>query len=403
MKILFLYDYLPFKSDAVGNLINNIAPYFAKFGHEVYIASTKSSYADKKVIEFSSFKILSVNYVLNKILGKDNVLDCLHYYGRRIKNRLKKEQKQGLFNELQVKIYSNFLRKVYKKYKFDVIVPICSNYLWLESAIKFKESSKYNVKIALYQVDPFLENFNKKNFDEKILNDFEERLYENCSIIFTTPIIYNLKELANKNTDKLVPVELPGIKKQTVSASQRKQGDEIRCIFSGFLYKQIRNPEFMFKLFSEFKNKNIKLYLIGSGCEDIVKEHQAGMLKDRLITVGRLNVLDNANWLDSADVLINIGNLVENQVPSKIFNYFSMGKPIINICKIDNCSCKKYMNKYPLAINVNETLNITQEVVEQAENFILNSLNKTISFDEVEKIFYDCTPKYVVETMLNNL
>ena len=403
MKILFLYDYIPFSSDAVGNLINNIAPYFKEKGNEVYIASTKSSYKQKKVIEFSSGKVLTVNYVMDKMLDKKCFIDFVHYYARRVKNRLIKKKEQGLFDKTRIKICSKFLNKIHKKYNFDVIIPICSNYLWLESAIIFKEKTQSNVKIALYQVDPFSENFNKKDFDTKVLESFEEKLYASCDVIFTTPIIYELKKKAGKRLEKLVPIELPGIVERIVTEAIKKEENEIRCIFSGFLYKAVRNPKFMLELFSNFENKNIKLYLIGAGCEDIVKEYQKGSLNGRLITLGKLGVEDNANWLNSANVLLNIGNLVENQVPSKIFNYFSTGKPIINICKIDNCSSKKYMDKYPLAINVKEVEDLTKDDCFKVENFILNSVGKTVNYATVEEIFYDCKPEYIVDKMLSKL
>ena len=54
------------------------------------------------------------------------------------------------------------------------------------------------------------------------------------------------------------------------------------------------------------------------------------------------------------EVLVNIGNAVDNQMPSKIFEYISTGKPIINIFKSTDCPTLKYLGRYPLVLNIHE-------------------------------------------------
>ena len=51
---------------------------------------------------------------------------------------------------------------------------------------------------------------------------------------------------------------------------------------------------------------------------------------------------------------MNIGNAVDNQMPSKIFEYISTGKPIINIFKSTDCPTLKYLGRYPLVLNIHE-------------------------------------------------
>lgn len=99
--------------------------------------------------------------------------------------------------------------------------------------------------------------------------------------------------------------------------------------------------------------------------------------------------------MQSADILVNIGNTVENQIPSKLLTYISFGKPIINIMKSSNCPTLEYMNRYPLSYNILETFDLIEKEAKKLESFIYESNGKSIAFDQIEKIFYECTPSYV--------
>ena len=44
-----------------------------------------------------------------------------------------------------------------------------------------------------------------------------------------------------------------------------------------------------------------------------------------------------------ADVLLNLGNAVDNQLPSKLFDYFAAGKPVLHLCVIENDPALPYL------------------------------------------------------------
>ena len=99
--------------------------------------------------------------------------------------------------------------------------------------------------------------------------------------------------------------------------------------------------------------------------------------------------------MEESDILINIGNTIDNQVPSKIFDYISKRKPIINLYKISNCPSLKYLKKYPLALNLEESDKAFAENKEKINCFLkdLDSLHK-ISTEDILNIYQDCTPSY---------
>ena len=50
--------------------------------------------------------------------------------------------------------------------------------------------------------------------------------------------------------------------------------------------------------------------------------------------LGKKRKEDIIRIYQEADILVNIGNSIDNQMPSKIFEYISTGKPILNFYKI---------------------------------------------------------------------
>ena len=66
----------------------------------------------------------------------------------------------------------------------------------------------------------------------------------------------------------------------------------------------------------------------------------------------------------SANYLVNIGNKTPYQVPSKIIEYMSSGKPIINIEQCDFDTSSRVLQNYPLryifrnSVNMNDNKNL---------------------------------------------
>ena len=97
-------------------------------------------------------------------------------------------------------------------------------------------------------------------------------------------------------------------------------------------------------------------------------------------------------------MLFNISNKIDNQVPSKIFDYFAMGKPILNLQRIENCPAAEYFAKYPLVHNLQEWK--SAEVAE-LKNFLENAKGRNVDFATVKELYRTATVEYVAESMLD--
>ena len=94
-----------------------------------------------------------------------------------------------------------------------------------------------------------------------------------------------------------------------------------------------------------------------------------------------------------AHILINIGNTVRNQLPSKIIDYIATGKPIINLSQIEECSSKKILSTYRYSLDVN-----VKQIIKKKENiakFVKECKGKRIPWNEIQYQYKEYSPDYV--------
>ena len=99
--------------------------------------------------------------------------------------------------------------------------------------------------------------------------------------------------------------------------------------------------------------------------------------------------------MEKADVLLNLSNTLDNMVPSKIFDYFSIGKPVVNVQKIKNCPSREYFDRYPLSFTFEDFAPNNYDL----KNFLHNAKNKTVNFETVSTLFKDATIEFAAATV----
>ena len=65
-------------------------------------------------------------------------------------------------------------------------------------------------------------------------------------------------------------------------------------------------------------------------------EKYSDFINEHVTIVGKVTKEKALQYLWQADVLVNIGNRVENMLPSKVLEYISTGKPVLNIAQLEN-------------------------------------------------------------------
>jgi hypothetical protein len=134
----------------------------------------------------------------------------------------------------------------------------------------------------------------------------------------------------------------------------KRVDDNIKITFTGTLYKNIRSPSALIKIYNSlkdlYKNEIIELHFYGAinDCEDYFQNLNKSIASNIYLhgIVSRTEVQDA--MIDS-NLLVNIGNKSKYQLTSKLIEYISLGKPILNISNSnDDCSLsvlEKYTNK----------------------------------------------------------
>ncbi len=265
-------------------------------------------------------------------------------------------------------------------------------------------SKKYNIPWIAYYLDPFYTNATlpPNHFTER--KKIEEELLGNAiRIIMTYPTNENYQRFRFKYKDKIVKAEMPGINFDNFIGNDDKERKACKCYYIGNLYKDIRDPASAVKIFSMLDEFDIELNFVGGWYGP--KMDFEGLSSKNIVFLGTKNVDELVEIYRDADILLNIGNLIDNQMPSKIFEYISTGKPIINIYKVKNCPTLKYLCNYPLALNIfeDDLLKNTNQYASIIRNFCFSKMGKTVSAEYIKNSYNANTDNMVCEFLCSQI
>jgi len=155
-----------------------------------------------------------------------------------------------------------------------------------------------------------------------------------------------------------------------------------KCIkklyYFGSLYNDIRDPSFLLKLIKKFNNESsdylLNVHFFGNthDCKEVFLRY-ADSIGKWLFTHGNVARVKIPLLLSEADILINIGNKTTYQLPSKIIEYISTGKPILNVASVKNDSSTSALKYYPSSLTLFETNDLNDDTINNLRNFFDNS------------------------------
>ncbi len=303
-------------------------------------------------------------------------------------------KKNIAFGYMQDEMVVNNLVKVgtelCKKNKINTII---SFYQPIETIVSGKIlSEKFKTKFVPCFFDIVDSSVKTSKMKKKIIDYNYERLYK--YVLKKNGFLYlkyYKKYFDNhifSNKNKAFPVGTPVFEEK--GSKQLARDDSINLTYCGSFYEDIRNPRKMLDALSIIAGTNIYLHLYSWGCEDVVEEYKS-LYEDNLIVHGRVSSKEVGIALSNANILVNLSNISENQVPGKVMEYYSYGKPVLNFKFIENDPGNDDYAKYPLNKDVELYKEINnQEIID----FINNYKNKEIPFNEVALLFKESTPEY---------
>lgn len=302
--------------------------------------------------------------------------------------------KKVLYGNIQ-RSYRTQIKKICIKDSIDVVICVSYPFSTAMAAAKLKKKLPF----IYYQLDPYFNHY--LSSDKRKALKHERYVCKKADAILMTNLIYDdyMHSPLKKYLLKTSVLQFPIIELSYKYDNIPDLVDEeiTKFAYVGTLYKDIRSPSYLFSIMKElvFRGNKVHLDLVGPLVGDIE------IPKAEWLTYhGRLSVSEAKVIMQQADILVNIGNSIRNQMPSKIFEYFSTGKPIINLFKIDNCPTLPYTNRYPNCISLDESKDLNENICEQIENFIKQYKGCLIHIDKVMDMFYECTTQNVSDQFL---
>lgn len=284
---------------------------------------------------------------------------------------------------------------------YDAVIVSHMPYDAVLAAVRAKR--KYpNIHLMLYELDPITYEIDK---ERKSLGKYlyflrvlaEKRTYDRCDTIFHMEC--NRKKFSEnkykKYRNKSVYLDFPLVHDKNVNARTAKKydGQILRFVYAGKLMSHFRSPEYLLKVIVKLREQiNLEVSFYSSGdCEDIIHEyskkymfiHQKGYVdKGTLLTV-----------IQNSDGLINIGNKISDMLPSKLLTYIETGMPILHVQNQKNDACIDYLNRYKLAVIIDENDPVDVSV-DKLLHFFCKNYKRKLGSDFILSKFAANTPEY---------
>lgn len=288
------------------------------------------------------------------------------------------------------------LETLVNKNEYDLIITTCESFSSIKAALRLKQNSRVFPAWISYFMDPHAYYIGNHDRFYDMIED-EKQVYEKSDLVITTREIFqeNQNNLLSAYIDKTVPMEFPNLRLsqplKTISLSRN-----VNCVYAGSLIDTtVRNPEYFYKML-QLLTVDFHFYFV---CKRLNTVNRKLFIKyfrgkKNVDLIKDLNLSESLCYIHSADILINFGNRTVNQVPSKIFDYISSGKPIVNIHALHNDTAKFYLQKYEYKLNIEENDALMTENTTRFTEFCLENRGKEMSREQITDRYHE----YMSET-----
>lgn len=297
--------------------------------------------------------------------------------------------------------FSREANRLYKKHKFDMVISEHNGEDSLHAGSYLKRKHP-DIKFVAVLWDPFTGKEPAKYLPRKLsvrrIEKAEKREIRNADAIIAMQSSRGFHEEFSLKKDYYnrfvfldIPRVVPPIKVDGKS-SFIKDG-WINIVYAGVLTLPDRNPEYIIDALNRTSfasNINLIFFCNGNGIDALLSIAKSF---DGMVSVnGYVEKAELLATYQEATMFLNIGGPNPSMVPSKIFEYLSYGKPILSTYTIDDDSSKSYLDRYNLALCVDQRGNV-DDTVSMIERFFESSLNDRVSFEQIEREYWDNTPK----------
>lgn len=400
-KILILQEYLFANTDANSKLVFRLCEQLQKMGYDVSVLGVANNEAEQ-VAEYKGIHL--IHQPDNKAKEARQLKERLgrfHWLRYVIRPR-------SIWYRLNNKIYTPFyletrswLRK--HVHEYDALIACCSPYYPLALAAEVAD----RMPVIYYKIDPVGSWVNKTNGDEALSTVDNEIKWDNVAARIIMPdVVYRdyMSLPTNINGYKVTIAQFPNVRpiaplQQRSKIVESFEKDKINLLFVGKFYSEIRHPQYLFDLMEQLRDAPIVLHIVGPlndmGFDRAYVDHYFTNMIPNIRFHGAVPPAEADDLLLHADGLVHVGNSIGSLMPSKILDYISSGKPILNICKIRTCPTLPLIERYPIEMTIFEDEGINELMSERVKGFCIKNRGKQVPYIEIKKLYPECTIEYV--------
>lgn len=238
-----------------------------------------------------------------------------------------------------------------------------------------KRKGKFFVTIA-DSGDPFY--YSKQYSKAPWFKVLERGVYERFDFLTipTENAIPLYSQLIDEKKIKIIP---QGFRMDNLNLYKGSFDGSVRIAYAGVFYRDIRNPEFLFHYLAQ-SGKEYELYLFMRNRDMLIDEYleKYPSLKGK-IKVSSLPHDELLYELSRMHFLVNIENLSNTQIPSKLIDYGMAGRPIFSCNektfskeKMDRFMNGDYTGKFEVDVQRYNIRRIAEEFLELQNNVSTN-------------------------------
>ena len=369
-------------------------------GHEVTVLTGTQQIDEEK----------NIVYIGNK--GSSNVV-----------NQMRERSNNLSGSNLIKNIFYKILKKIYRIIVKTFAWPDYSMF-WLLSIYRNKKNLNIDYDLIISVSLPFSSHIaayilNKKNKKEwvmdigdpftlkkdapennRILYGFLNRYYENKFYSLASKIIFTHEEARSAHIDYFnietkktyVGNPISNFKKEIFSSSLGYNYNLLPTKFGyfGVFTNGVRSPKNFMKFFIDTKDIEFHWYVNDDSKNEIARH------SNKLDSIFH-SIVEREDALklmaNSFHCLVSIGNLNTTQIPSKVIEYISTGKPVIHFCEVKNDPVKNIAKEFKNLFIISKTTNKETLLNE------LNSFYKDISNFDKELFIQKYTAKSITKIL----
>ena len=239
----------------------------------------------------------------------------------------------------------------------------------------------------LYLLDPLWKKSNSLK-NKFLLFLFNLRIQ---AFVFSETINENVNNIYKLSYKKVFYAKIPLISPISINNLNKNNW----FLYTGNLYQEIRNPEYCIKTILSLPLPSLKLTFYGNGYDINDNNGKSLFLKYKVDFHNPISKKALEVEIQDYQYLIYIGNSIDTQFSSKIYDYINTGKTIICFIKNSNDYVFKVLDKYPNKFFIHEYLYGESIATKILYDYISNS---TFNVDiDIKKLYYENTPKFFTD------